>query len=146
MKLLRLGCHRWEVVAILADDEKTCEALDFLLGKRLGQPASRRAMFSFLKEVVTRHGPPEANPETCLRLKPYERHLYEFRKQPQRGPKVRVVWFYDREEKRVVCVNGFLKTNETPERKLEEAEAARARYFADKAKDKLVVLDLDIEE
>jgi hypothetical protein len=43
---------------------------------------------------------------------------------------------------RVVCVNGFLKTDTTPQRKLDEAAAARQRYFEDKRKNNLKILNL----
>lgn len=141
MRLLRLGVYRWEVLAIVAEDGESCAVLDFLLEPREGQQAMRRAMYSFLKETVTRHGPQEQNTEVCLRLRPHDLDLYEFRKQPKRGQKIRVLWFYDEEGCRIVCVNGFLKTDKTPPKKVREAIEERERYFRDKAYGDLIVED-----
>lgn len=128
MRLLRLGRWHWDVLATL-DAYEVCEVLDFLRDPRLGQQAARRAMFSFLRETVPQYGPQEDNPEICLRLHPYSMGLYEFRKQPRRGPKVRVVWFHGEDRTTVVCATGFLKTDETPQRQLDVALARKQEYF-----------------
>jgi hypothetical protein len=139
MKLVRLGRAKWDVLATLSDGED-CEVLDFLLGKREGQQGTRKGMYSFLRETVPRYGPQEENTELCLRMRPYEDGLYEFRKQPRTGPKVRVVFFTD--GNRIICVNGFLKTDMTPQRKLDEAAAIRRLYFDEKRKGEVEILDL----
>ena len=138
MRLVRLARSRWEALAILAEGEH-CEVLDFLLGKREGQQGVRRGMYSFLRETVPLYGPQEDNAELCLRMRPYEDGLYEFRKQARAGPKVRVIFFTD--GNRIICVNGFLKTDATPQRKLDEAAAVRRRYFDDKSKGDIEILD-----
>lgn len=141
MRLLRLRRAEWDVLAVQSDDGKVCETLDFLLGKREGQQAVRNGLYSFLRETVPYYGPQDDNPELCFRLHPYEDGVWEFRKQPRRGPKVRVLFF--RDGKRIVCVNGFLKTSITPPRKVEEAAEARRRYFDNPRN--IIITDLDEE-
>ena len=143
MRLVRLARARWDVLATLTDDGEFCDVLDFLLEKRYGQQAMRRSLFAFLRESVPLHGPQEDNLELCQRMRPFEDGLYEFRKQPSRGQKVRVLFFKDGH--RVICVNGFLKTDETPRRKLSEAVASRQRYFEDRRRGNIEIIDLDKE-
>lgn len=143
MILMRLARDRWDVLATLSEDSELCPVLEFLLEKRHGQQATRRGMYSFLRETVPVHGPQEDNPEICLRMRPYGDGLWEFRKQPQKGQKVRVLFF--RDGSRIICVNGFLKTDVTPQRKLDEAFAVRQRYFVDKSLGDLTIVHLDEE-
>jgi len=140
MRLLRLGRSKWEVLATLSEQGERCEVLDFLLGKREGQQGVRTGMYSFLRETVPRYGIQEDNTELCLRMRPYEDGLYEFRKQPRTGPKVRVIFFTDGD--RIICVDGFLKTDATPQRKLDEAAAIRRRYFDEKRKGDIEIFNL----
>src|SRR5436305_965275 len=144
MKLLRLRRAAWDVLALLTDDGETCELLDFLLGKREGQQAVRRGLYSFLKETVPHYGPQEDNVELCCRMRPYEDGIFEFRKQPRRGPKARVLFFMD--DKRIICVNGFLKADMTPPQKLKEAAEARRRYFIDKRRARVKITTLEEEQ
>lgn len=143
MKLVRLARARWDVLATLTDDGEYCDVLDFLLEKRYGQQATRRSLFAFLRESVPLYGPQEDNPELCQRMRPFEDGLYEFRKQPSKGQKVRVLFFKDGH--RIICVNGFLKTDATPQRKLSEAVALRQRYFEDRRRGNIEIIDLDEE-
>jgi len=140
VRLLRLCRAAWDVLALLTEDGETCAVLDFLLGKREGQQAVRRGLYSFLKETVPHYGPQEDNVELCCRMRPYEDGVFEFRKQPRRGPKVRVLFFMD--EKRIICANGFLKTDMTPPHKLKEAAEARRRYFADLRRGRVTITTL----
>jgi hypothetical protein len=143
MRLVRLARARWDVLAMLAEDGEFCDVLDFLLEKRYGQQATRRSLFAFLRESVPFYGPREDNPELCQRMRPFEDGLYEFRKQPSRGQKVRVLFFKDGH--RIICVNGFLKTDATPQRKLSEAVALRLLYFEDRRRGNIEIVDLDEE-
>jgi hypothetical protein len=144
MRLLRLKRAKWDVLVVLEREREkdVCPVLDFLLNPREGQQAARRAFYAFLRESVPMYGPQEENTELCFRMRPYEDGLFEFRKQPRHGPKLRVLFF--RDGKRIICVDGFLKTNETPQRKLTEAAAVRRRYFEAKAKkDAITIAELE---
>lgn len=143
MKLLRLKRAKWDVLAVLEDDGETCALLEFLLSPREGQQATRRGLYSFLRETVPEYGPQEDNLDLCARMRPYEDGLFEFRKQPSKGPKVRVLFF--RDERRIICVDGFLKTDETPQRKLTEAAEIRRRYFEAQRKKQIEIVDLEEE-
>jgi len=141
MKLLRLGRANWDVVAI-CDEDGGCPVLDILLtGHREGSKEARNKMLSLLTQSVPFDGPQLENRTVCKPLEPRSESLYEFRKQPKRGSKPRVVWFFDGEW-RIVCAVAFFKTDRTPEDKLWQARALRRSYFRAKATGDLQTLEM----
>ena len=70
--------------------------------------------------------------------------IWEFRTGPQRGAKLRVLFFRDTHEGRqtVVCTHGFSKDQrKTPEFEIERAESVRAEYLEAKRRSMLVIVN-----
>jgi Phage derived protein Gp49-like (DUF891) len=142
MRVLRLARARWEVLAVCEDDGR-CPVLDLLQkGYREGSKEARDKMLSLLVDSVPYEGPQVDNPTVCKPLKPLSDGLFEFRKQPRRGAKPRVVWFFDG-DRCVVCTVGFFKRDQMPEGKLDQAREMKAAYFEAKAKRRLAIVNLD---
>jgi hypothetical protein len=138
MRLLRLARAKWDVLAICEDDGR-CQILDLLQkGHREGSKEARDKILSLLVESVPFAGPQLDNPTVCKPLRPLSDGLFEFRKQPKRGAKPRVIWFFDGDTC-IVCALGFFKRNETPELLLGQARAMKAAYFKAKAQGRLTV-------
>jgi hypothetical protein len=138
MRLLRLARARWDVLAICEEDG-SCQILDLLQrGHREGSKEARDKILSLLIESVPLEGPQLDNPTVCKPLRPLSDGLFEFRKQPKRGAKPRVIWFFDGETC-IVCTLGFFKRNETPERLMDQARAMKAAYFKAKAQGRLSI-------
>lgn len=141
MRVLRLARAKWEVL-VLRDETGRCPVLDVLReGHREGSREARDKMLSLLVKSVPFEGPQTDNPTVCKPLRPLSDGLYEFRKQPKRGSKPRVVWFFDGPG-RIVCAVAFFKRSETPERLLEEARSLKRAYFQAKAANRVTIEDL----
>lgn len=130
MRLVRLACLRWDVLALP-------QMLDDLVAAPVAHAGTIKSMLALLRESVPRYGPQKDNPEICKYLKFYD--LWEFRKQPRRGKKLRVVWFEDGSHI-IVCVAAFAKERKTPD--LSWIEKIRHTYFNAKAQAKLEIQEL----
>ncbi|HEX3554487.1 MAG TPA: type II toxin-antitoxin system RelE/ParE family toxin [Thermoanaerobaculia bacterium] len=140
MRVLRLARARWEVLAI-CDGDGRCPVLDLLQeGYREGSKEARDKMLSLLIDSVPFEGPQLRNPTVCKPLRPLADGLFEFRKQPKRGAKPRVIWFFDG-ERCIVCTVGFFKRDQVPETQLEQARAMKAAYFEAKAQRRLSIIN-----
>jgi phage-related protein len=97
-------------------------------------------MSGLLREYIPDHGPPK-NPEQSA---PLGDDLYELRRQPKKGPKLRVIYFYDATLRRVIVVtHGFFKDQpQTPDEEIEYAKDLRAKYHAAAEREDLDVVDL----
>ena len=138
MRLLRLARARWDVLAI-GEEDGSCQILDLLQkGHREGSKEARDKILSLLIESVPFKGPQLDNPTVCKPLKPLSDGLFEFRKQPKRGAKPRVIWFFDGETC-IICALGFFKRNETPERLVDQARAMKTAYFRAKVQGMLSI-------
>jgi phage-related protein len=123
MRLVRLGWLMWDVIAIAEDNghsvREELEAID---------PGYRHAetMRVLLSESVPRNGPPAHN---SLRCGPLGDDIFEFKAGPERGKKLRVLWFYD-EGRLVVCTHSFMKDRrKTPPDEKARAILMRRTYF-----------------
>ena len=138
MKLLEIGRLRWQVLAI-CDHRDRCQVLDVLV--RLGANSHAAARMSrLLRTHVPERGPMFSNEEQVKKLAGSQ-GIFEFREQPNRGPKLRILFFRDG-NRVVVCTHAFQKNQKkTPRGVIEKAEAARKAYFVDKANGAIVIDD-----
>lgn len=125
MRVVRIRRRRWDVLAICSDTGAVF-ALDGLRGQN-----GEKQMLALLRESVPIYGPQKENSTVCLPIKPVSRGLWEFRKQPRRGPKPRVLWFPDG-ERVIVCAHSFVKREKTPPGDIELALNRKDEYFATK--------------
>jgi hypothetical protein len=135
MKLVRIACDRWDVLAVL-DQRDRCQVLDFLDGRSPAQ----RLFLRFLRTRLPVEGPPAHNADLC---KPLGEGIFEFRRQPK-GPKLRVLFFYDGGF-RIVCTNAFRKAERTPGAEVELARGLRERYFRAKLLGRLRIEEIEDE-
>lgn len=127
----------WEVRAV-CDDSGACFVLEFLESGDATTEAHRKWLLNQLREYIPQQGPPR----NALLTKPLGDGLFELRKQPRKGPKLRVLFFHDR-DRVVVCTHGFLKGQaQTPIEEIDRARALQAEYFASFARGDLQVRDL----
>jgi hypothetical protein len=135
MKLVRIACDLWDVLAVL-DPRDRCQVLDFLDGRSPAQ----RFFLRFLRTRLPVEGPPAHNTDLC---KPLSEGIFEFRRQPK-GPKLRVLFFYDG-GCRIVCTNAFRKAERTPREEIDLARDLRRRYFRAKLLGRLRIEEIDDE-
>lgn len=132
IELVRIRRIAWDVLA--------CEqVLDFLAGE---MDASCRAladgMLALLRRRVPVTGPPGGELSSDV-----GDDILEFRKQPKKGPKLRVLFFYDA-GRIVVCTNAFLKAGrKLPPEEKRRAVAIRHRYFEAKARGTIRIKDIE---
>lgn len=136
MRLVRLGRHQWDIVAI-CDDRGDCQVLDFLDGLDAGYAAAVNAMLVLLREYLPVHAPQGLREPWCKALGD---GLFEFRREPK-GKRVRVIWFYDT-GRVVVCTNGFSKAEKTPPAEIERARRLRAMYAEEQQRGRLTIEQL----
>ena len=116
--MVRIRKARWDVLA-------KPEVLDFL---RDGVDRSYQyvadKMFALLARRVPKDGPPRGELSEDI-----GDDILEFRRQPRKGKKLRVLYFYD-EGHVIVCVRAFQKgKKKTPPAEKERAIEARKAYF-----------------
>jgi phage-related protein len=135
MRLLRMALGNWEVLTVL-DNRGRPPVLDFLKGLGESYRFARSGMISLLIDKIPKLGPPRQNRNLC---KPLGGGLFELRQQT-RGPKLRVIFFYD-SGNRIVCVRAFVKAEITPRTDLEIARSLRRLYFEARFEDGLRIED-----
>ena len=135
MYLLKLGQDKWTVYAY-ADSDGNCEVLDFLASLSGNDKRLAAKMAVILYEHVPQNGPQKDNENFCKKLRD---HTFEFKRGHKRGVKIRVLFFYDRNNV-VICTCGLLKTNKTPQNLIDKNERVRKDYLKDKADNKIKVL------
>ena len=123
MRLYRIAKRRWDVLAVMENEGDVCQVLDFL-EHNPPHSSAVTSMLALLRENVPSNGVPK-NPEVSASL---DEGLYEFRRQPKRGPKLRVAWFYGHGQT-IVCARSFLKRNKTPPEELSRARAMQHLYW-----------------
>lgn len=124
MEVVVLARGSWTVLALL-DGRHDCQVLKFLLNEEPVDLGTR--MLAQIEQSVRDSGPPKHNEELSKHL---EGKVYEFRKGPKKGKKLRVVWFYSPppNQRTVVCVEAFHKREETPKGVIVRTEALADQY------------------
>jgi len=93
-------------------------------------------MLALLRQQIPSSGPPH-NEEISKQL---DGDIYEFRRTPNRGPALRVLWFYD-EGKVIVCTHGFWKTTQkTPSAEIQKAQQLRKDYLRAKRSNSIRII------
>ncbi len=130
----RQKTYKFNVLAECGEDRQ-CELLSFLNGLE-GDLVSHGLRMLNLLERIALEGPPR-RVEVCHQIKG---PIF----QCEQG-RIRVLWFYD-EGQMVICSHGFIKTSrKTPRDQIRRAENAYRRYFDDKAKRTINIIE-DEEE
>jgi Phage derived protein Gp49-like (DUF891) len=130
MTLLQLERTIWTVLAFWDDSRDECPVLEVLRELSSTNHGAVKMLRTLLQRVPE-HGPEFSNEEKVRKLKGKKySDLWEFREQPSKGPKVRVLFF--RDEKVVVCTEAFEKRSSTPKPALDRAVALRKQYFSEK--------------
>jgi phage-related protein len=130
MILFEIAKAGYAVYAI-GKDEQHCQLLDFLgtIGSNLQKDVDR--VLALLKRV-SQKGPPR-NTEISHQIKD---EIFEFIQ-----GRLRVLWFYD-EGRLILCTHGFIKkTQKTPASEIEQAIKTREKYFREKGKGPLKILN-----
>jgi putative component of toxin-antitoxin plasmid stabilization module len=124
MNLIELGRKTWRVLAV-CDHRDNCQVLSYLRSSQSSDAARR--MFGNLRQTIPERGPEFRNKE---KVKHLDDGIYEFRIQPKKGPKSRVIFFTDGNSV-VVCTEGLDKRNDDLSLYIEKAKDIRERYLAD---------------
>lgn len=113
MKLALIARGRWEVAALL-DDQDRCPVLDLLAGLGPSQKGTRQFLDRFLRVYLPLEGPPSRDLPHCQSL---GGGIFELRRAP--GPQPRILFFQDR-PRRIVCTHELevLKTVKETDRLL----------------------------
>ncbi len=135
MDLIEIASLRWTVLAV-CDHRDDCQVLDFL-GSHSDTPAARQ-MLAMLKEYVPTNGTPKHNQNMSKHL---DGNIFEFKKGPKTGKKLRVLYFFD-EGNVVVCTTAFTKGEKTPDGVIDAAENVRTDYLNAKKSKKLNIVKL----
>jgi hypothetical protein len=120
--------------------------MDFLDRLDPSYEVVRLAMLDILRNKVAQYGPrPLLKTEMAS---PLSEGLFEFRKQPRKGPKLRVIWFDGsglvEHRRRVVCVRAFLKdTPKTPRSELVKSTTLKDEYYRCVSEGNLEIVDID---
>lgn len=137
MYLIRIRRENWDVLAVSADREGA-QVLDFLFVRISSEPMARK-MLATLRERVPVEGPPIHNKQRASHLRD---HISELKTGPKRGAKLRVLYF--RDGKSIVCTEALVKdTKMVSPIAIDRAVRTREQYFKDKARDRLVVTEME---
>ena len=140
MRLVRIAKNQWDVLAA-CDEALACQVLDFLANA--ASEADARKMFVLLEDRVAGHGPPSNNENMSKYLRD---DIFEFKRGPKRGPKLRVLWFYGGSGRRrtVICSIALLKdTGAIPPAEIDRSIAVRDRYLKDEEDGRLEIIKIE---
>lgn len=121
MRLVRKGRAVWEVLAI--EDHRGSSVWTWLQAEADSGNRHAQSMRVLIRHVLS-NGPPES-PFLCDSLRD---KIYEFKRGPKRGRKLRVLFFYD-EGRVIVCTHAFWKDQRTAPNEINKAVAMRRGYF-----------------
>jgi hypothetical protein len=128
----------WEVRAICEDTTGRAAVLDLLETGSSETQAARRFTLALLREHIPNPGPPRGDMSA-----PLGDGIFELRRQPKKGPKLRVLYFYDETLRRVVVfTHGFFKDQRRAPEEIQRARELRAKYYAAIAEHRLEIVDL----
>jgi phage-related protein len=128
MRLVRVARVVWDLVAMTDDDgANVLTELDAI------DPGYKHTetMRALIERTVPRDGPPVHNDRRCS---PLGDGIFEFKAGPERGKKLRVLWFYDAgvppSRRQIICTHSFLKdTRKTPPQQKARAVRMRRQYL-----------------
>ena len=131
MQLIPIGTGLWGVYAIV-DETDACNVIECLIDLEAGNKQeaglAKRMRRRLEMEIPHRlRGPNYQNNQISRFLRD---NIYEFKRDQNRGPGLRVLWFFGR-KKEVICTTAFLKTDKTPQNEIDNAVVLREQYFID---------------
>ncbi len=146
MRLLRIRHVKWDVVAVL--DSQNCCVLSQLLvesapdkEKKTKDERMAEQMLALLRDSVPSEGPRKGTPFS----KPLADKIFEFRigyGGANKGPKLRVTYFYGKGDKIIICAQRLWKRGENMRSAISTAKAMRRQYLDDFAREDIQVYTL----
>ncbi len=121
MKLLQVAKLEWCVLAV-CDHRGKCQVSDFL---KHGEKNLTKKMNALLEQRVANYGPDLHNNDMVKHL---DRGIYEFKRGPRTGAKIRVVFFRDDGQKRVICTEALTKRDENLAPFIKTAKKIQLQY------------------
>lgn len=144
MRLLEIANNQWQILAPVEgqDDEgaELCPVLEFITGHFGGKySASAKGLLAMLEKTSTsENGPRIFNDDQCHEVDKSE-SIFEFIKGD-----LRLLWFYGKDRKVVVCSHGFLKKSQkTPDAERQRAIALKKQYMKAHKKQEIEVIQDD---
>lgn len=136
MYLYKIGKDKWTVLAY-AKDKRDCPVLEFLLDRSVYKN-DKTKMITLLSDKVPIRGPSKSENFS----KHLEGNIFEFKRGPRRGLKIRVLYFYG-QNRLIICTHAFMKSNKTPQNLIENAEKIRTEYLRDKKLNQIKILEME---
>lgn len=121
MRVVQLLCEEWEIVAV-RDRRGICQVYEFL---DHGVSESLQGKMNAVLNHVAFKGPKIRNKDMVRHLRGA---IWEFKRGAKRGPKFRILYFGDDGLRRVVCTFAFLKTDKTPQNRINDGQAIKDEY------------------
>lgn len=132
MKLYRLGQGTWVVLAA-CDRKGNCQVITWLEGVK---KRDRDKLLRLIHDWTCKRGPPRHNDQKYKHLRG---DVWEFKAGPKRGAELRIVCCeFDRT---IVCIEGLVKRDKTPQAVIKRAEQVCTRYKQDAANNDLEIID-----
>jgi len=133
MKLSTIGTDKWAVLAYTKDNLE-CPLLKFLL-EDVDSKRDKIKMVTLLADYLPTNGPPH-NTNISKHL---DGKIFEFKKGPKKGPKIRVFYFYDKGNM-IICTHGIIKRDDDLTNHITESNLIRERYLVDKSNGNIEII------
>jgi len=132
VRLVVVGRSVWEVLAIA--DSQGRSLVDEIAEIEPGDYRHAESMLALIQHSVPMNGPPKKK----LRCRDLGKDVLEFKHGPERGKKIRVLWFYDAGEpvarRRIICTTWSFKRDDTLAIERETTVRLRREYIAAKGR------------
>jgi len=134
MDLLEYSKDIWTIYFHAKGED--CPLVGFLLDA--GKYKNEKLKMLSLLDHVSTNGPRRRDDFS----KHLSGHIFEFKRGPKNGAKIRILYFYD-ENKIIICTHVFMKREETPQKKIKEAEKIRSKYIEAKKNGNINILEME---
>jgi len=142
MRFLRIiGGPKWDIVSVVSEEagEETCALLDWF--EQLESDgtfiSNMDGMLNLMRHVATTESGPVELKDTQCHTVDDGQQIFEFIK-----GRLRVLWFYGKGNKLVVCSHGFVKkTQKTPKEEVKKCIRVKERYMRAHQDNNIEILD-----